>query len=139
MTLRLLFFIIIIGVSSCLNKKCNETFDLARYNTKDTALMYIWRYTDNLIRPDKLDPDSGYLSFKPNGDYCWDYKRQGLVYANVWYTKKDTVFELRCRDYSSSEVYRKYKILNDTLFIFGNVGDGTFSNTAITYKRVLKY
>ncbi len=136
-------FLILSIFPSCL-KKCNETMDNVRPNPKDTSLMYLWRYTDNLIVPDKLATDSGYIYFKPNGDYAWEFtlKEINQRVPEVWYTKDSIIFAVHCVDANVSVVPDfKYRIIEDTLYLYGTTGTGklSFGINASTYIKVKKY
>ena len=137
---KILFISLIISLTSCLHKKCDNAYEKGRSQAKDTALMYLWRYTDNLIKPDALHTDSGYISFKRNGDYCWAFQRINInSFEDVWFTKNDLIYRTYCSDYVPHDDKKKYKINNDTLFIWGYMMDGSFSNTPRTYIKVQKY
>jgi hypothetical protein len=115
--LGLIYTLIII--SSC-GDRCKENADNARNNHKDTSLMSLWRYSDNHIRY-SVNPDSGYFSFKPNGDFN---NASQLKYisgvSDVWYTKGDTIYTTYCTNNGTPGTFSdwRYSVKKDTLFLF---------------------
>jgi hypothetical protein len=137
---KFLFFSLIFCSTSCLHKKCDDSFNNAREQKRDTALMYLWRYTDNLIKPDGQYTDSGFRSFKSNGDYCWSSDRKNInSFADIWYTKDSLFCKAYCLDNVPNIDNIKYIVKNDTLSMWSDMGDGTFNKTPKTYIKVLKY
>jgi hypothetical protein len=123
---------------SCMNKRCNEADDLARTKSKDPALMYIWRLTNNQTTKE----DSGFISLKPNGDIAvaplsfYIEKSKG----KTWYTNNNIIRELYCLDQVPLDhSFAKYFIKNDTLYLFDSINDSGFATLAKTYIHVKKY
>ena len=106
---------------ACDNKKCRENEDNARSYTKDTALMYLWRYSDNIINESINNRDSGFFSFKPNGDYFNESETKYInnSHFDVWYTKDSVIYTTYCFDIGGTGTNSDftYVIRNDTLYL----------------------
>jgi len=138
--IKVLIISILFISSSCLNKKCDDAFENAREQKRDTSLLYLWRYTDNLIYPDGINTDSGYISYKQNGDYCWAHERKYInSFADIWFSQSDLIIRTYCLDNVPEQKKIKYHVKSDTLYLYGGMGDGTFDITPKTYIKVLKY
>ena len=137
----LIISIILLISSSCLHKKCDNAFENARGQNRDTALFYIWRLTDNLIHPDGINTDSDYICFMPNGDYCRTYQRKYIrPFTDVWYTESDLIVRIYCLDNVPEQSTLKYYVKSDTLYLGGGMDDGTFDTIPPdTYVKVSKY
>jgi hypothetical protein len=130
-------------IFSCTNKKCKDAQEAAKSKPKDPALMYIWRYTNNLIKTiGNNERDSGFISFKPSGEYKRVPKFSEINTAsNIWYVDGNTIRESSCLDLAPQDdpAYR-YTIKNDTLYLFASTGGGkSFATIAETFIHVKKY
>ena len=135
----LINLIILSILTSCSNNWCNEAYEIARTNKKDTSIMYLWRFSNNLVKQNGVGTDSGYISYKPNGSYASVISRKYLSNSQVWFTSGDTVFIEHCPDYSPGRYSYKYKIKDDTLLLYYGIGNGNFDSIPITYIPVIKY
>ena len=112
--------IALLYMSSC-NNRCRDAEDNARAKTKNAALMYIWRYTDNFIvkKSNTMPSDSGFISFKPNGDFNNGATIKSLDAApDIWYVNNNIVVKTYCADNNSQDInFTKYYLRNDTLFL----------------------
>ena len=107
---------------SC-NHRCNEAMDDTRGQKRDTALCYLWRYTDS-YRTSSID--SGYLNFKTNGDfetaYTLNHLKQGKVF--VWSSLDGSYSYVGCQDNGSATGSTlKYIIKGDSLTINYSSGE----------------
>ncbi len=138
---KTIFACIIISLSGCTNKKCKEAEDTARAKSKDTNLMYLWRYTDDLIR-ESIGRDSGFVSFKPNGEYNAE---ESIKYINIgpdiWYSNNNLILKNYCLDQVPNDLtIYKYLIKNDTLYLYGSTNSNNdFANIPKTYVHHKKY
>ena len=134
-------FLSVLCIASC-GKRCKDAEDNARTKPKNAALMYIWRFTDNLIvkKSSTMNSDSGFLSFKPNGDFMdgSTIKKLNAV-PDVWYVNNDIIIYHTCvENFPSDNNLGKYYIRNDTLFLNPS-SDNKFLPTPKTYVHHWKY
>ncbi len=136
------FFWSILIISSCTNKKCKEAEDTARTKSKDANLMYIWRYTDDLIKNNN-GKDSGFYSFKPNGDFnIASITKEINTWAEVWQSNNNIIATTYCSDQAPMENNPAYKYLlsGDTLFLYPYSSSVKgFSLTPKTFIHYKKY
>lgn len=134
-------FLAVFCISAC-GKRCKDAEDNARTKPKDAALMYIWRFTDNLIvkKSSTIHSDSGFISFKPNGDFMDGATIKSLnAVPYVWYVNNNIIVRNYCSENIPSEGnIGKYLIRNDTLFLNPS-SDGKFLSTPETYVHHWKY
>jgi hypothetical protein len=131
-------------LAACSNKKCKDAADSARTKPKDQSLMYIWRFTDNLIRDrGNNEKDSGFVSFKPNGEFTTvtNSAMINLNSYNIWYSDKSIIMEEYCLDQvPRDQIIYKYKIKNDTLYLYGSLNQqNDFAIIPKTYLHYKKY
>jgi hypothetical protein len=106
--------------------------------------MYIWRYTDNLIRDlGNNQKDSGFVSMKPNGDFN-NATSLKEIYSNnqsIWYSDKNIIWDAFCLDHVPHDhTFSRYSIKNDTLFLNISISGNTdFAKVAKTYIHFKKY
>ena len=122
-------FLVLACMASCLNKRCDNAFKEARKQNRDTTLMYIWH---RVIYISKYD--SGYVSFKPNGDYLSSISMKYLNgVGGVWHTSGNTLIRTQCSEFTPHHMDCKYKVQNDTLILWA---DQPYPDK---YIKVLKY
>lgn len=115
---RKIFFLslFVFSVLSCSNR-CIVAMDDARTQNRDTALCYLWRFTDSYR---KETVDSGYRNFKSNGDFeCGHYlKELKQTGKYVWSGSNGSYTYVGCQDNGSSYfVTDKYEIKGDSLLV----------------------
>jgi hypothetical protein len=134
-------FIALICTSSC-GKKCKEAQEHARTKPKVPDLMYIWRFTDNLIvkKSNTMSSDSGFISFKPNGDFNNGATIKSLnAVPDIWFINNNIIVKTYCADNFPEDInFTKYYLRNDTLFLNFYSDDKVVSNTE-TYVHFRKY
>ena len=131
----------ILIICSCTNKKCQEAEDTARTKSKDANLMYIWRYTDDLIKNNN-GKDSGFVSFKPNSNYnSVPTSKEIDMWSYVWYSENNIIRKSYCLDnVPQDDPVAKYLIKNDTLILYPSTGGGkSFATIPETYIHYKKY
>jgi hypothetical protein len=114
-------FLVILSFFSC-NHRCTEAMDDARAQKRDTAICYLWRYTDYCR---KSSIDSGYTNFKANGDYEDAYTLKELKYGKkyVWSSTNGSFTYIGCMDNGSAiSTTLKYIIQGDSLTSIGSDG-----------------
>ena len=139
-TYLLLTMVLLLLIASC--NPCKEAKNNARNNTKDTALMYLWKYTDAYRISTGVPIDTGYKSFKPNGDFSWSDNLKYIDYSiEVWFTEKNFIKTIACYDNGAtdSETPYKYLIRNDSLFLYDKMGNGSYSEVPKVLIKVNKY
>ena len=115
-------FLVFLSFFSC-NHRCTEAMEDARAQKRDTALCYLWRYTDS-YRTSSVD--SGYTNFKNNGDYeiaqSLKELKQGKIL--VWSSSEGSFTDVGCMDNGSAtyETY-KYTIKGNLLFLVNPNGE----------------
>ena len=109
-------FFVFLSFCSC-SPRCLEAMDDARAQKRDTALTYLWRYT-NSYRTTSVD--SGYLNFMTNGDFETAYTLNRLKQGNkyIWSSSNGSYTYVGCQDNGSATGSTcKYKIKGDSLTI----------------------
>jgi len=105
---------------SC-NHRCIEAMDDARGQKRDTAITYLWRYTDS-YRTNSVD--SGYMNLSPNGDYNFGRYKNEYTGKNVWSSSNGTITEVGCDDTGGAVTSSyKYSIKGDSLVLTNPNGE----------------
>jgi len=106
---------------SC-NHRCIEAMDDARGLKRDTALTYLWRYTDSLVS----SVDSGYFNFKSNGEleFSNSLKRLNQGGQLIWSSSNGSYTYVGCMDNGSATYSTyKYSIKGDSLYMTHSSGE----------------
>lgn len=103
-------------VLSCSNR-CIVAMDDARTQNRDTALCYLWRYTNSYRT---VTVDSGYYNLRSNGNFEVGSNLKELKYTNkyAWYSLNDSFTYVGCQDNGSvASTTVKYAVNGDSLQI----------------------
>jgi hypothetical protein len=105
-------FFVFLSFFSC-NHRCTEAMDDAKGLKRDTALIYLWRYT-NSCRGNSVD--SGYMNLSANGIYNFGSNTNEYRGKTAWYSTNGSITEVGCTDTGAAITFTyKYSINGDSL------------------------
>jgi hypothetical protein len=115
-----IILIYIAFLSSCVNDDCKDASADARTYEKDTALLYLWKFTDSSNFNKYYYKDRTFIRYDNDGNYYYGETAESIyIRPGIWFTENSFIKTLICH-YGVPDIYSsyKYEIKNDTLILY---------------------